>query len=343
MLNPYDGRVAEIRRVLAQIVFAPHDQQRLSIKERMDYRHRSLRTIALLSLCSLCASSAEARPRRIRKKSHAAASVRPASEAIAPAEAEAEAEDEPAPGAARTPRAAKPSPSVPNLIEVSVGLGVQSREFSVDRAAAGGLYGLSLPATPAMRAELALYPGADSSSGIISGIGLEVGGSASLPISAKNSAGTEFSAVTNSWSVGLRERIRLGALALHARLGYQQMLADISANGALQPGVPAASYKSGFAGVRGEYEQPAWRASLGARLLYTYDAGELSSVRWMPKSSNSSYAFDAAFAYRMTPEWSAFVGAELTLYQFRFEGAAKRADGTSDRFLVGTLGVDYRW
>ena len=233
----------------------------------------------------------------------------------------------------------------PSPLEFSGGFQVLSRSFNYTDDVFSSLRPYSLGAAPAVFAKGQWYPGAHVTDGPLAHIGIKGGISTAIGVSSSTSTGESFPTESWGWSVGLRGRLPVDDVTLHADVGYggwDFTLSD-AADGTQRPDLPNVSYQFVELGTGLR-----WNMGLGLSLngnfayLATTSTGEIGSQAWFPRSSSGGFDVGAGVGWKPIDEIEIRLSFDWRRFFFSMNpepGDARVAGGAADDYIGGSVGV----
>lgn len=252
------------------------------------------------------------------------------------------------PRAASRPRAAAPSareparPRLPRPLSVWVGFGVVNRSFTYNDDIFGALVPYHLPAAPVVSGGVEWFPGAHVDLGVLGGLSVRAEGESVVALESVGADGAIFG--TDLWSigVGLRYRLRIDDVELHADGGYRAVAFTIHEPGETQrppdlPNIEVHAIRAG-GGMRWNVGSALFFAA-SAAYLAPLAAGEITSEGWFPRASVGGVEGSAGLGVRIDDvELRGFFGLRRFFYDMRSEPGDERvAGGAVDEYMSGVL------
>lgn len=340
------GRVARRRRAW-WVDVRVHDAAGAPLARR---RLRSRRTGRLVRRLRGWASSALADA--IAELPAPDAEASPASGAAEAAEARPVEPGASAPSAAGEPTAPSTRPEAPPAaprdaggplpLELEAGLALVHRSFRYTDDLFGRLRGYGLPAAPFVHLGARWYPAAHVGGGPLAGLGVRLAGAFGLALQSRGANDVTFP--TEAWSVeaGLRYRLAVDEVVLHADAGYHAHAFTIGAaeDGRIDPDVPSVELHSLRVGAGLRWELPAGVFFTGGgAYLAPVAVGGVTDEAWFPRASAGGVEADGGLGVRLGDlevaarfAWRRYFYAMNTL-----PGDARVAGGALDDYLAGRL------
>jgi hypothetical protein len=226
--------------------------------------------------------------------------------------------------------------------------GALTREFSYENERSGALRGYTLDRSPIAALEITAYPGALTSCGLASGIGIRIGYEQLFGASSRV-ANQELDTSGSAARAELVFRLPIGPVGIEPGAGYYYRRFVVE-----RGYVPDVIYQAVGGGLNLDLRLGLFVAEARGTARFVLDSGQLQSDDWFPGASG--LGFDASGLVGVAPlRWlDVFVSASVERYAFdlnqtepadrtlppsRVGGVADRAH---DHFTSFSLGVRFR-